>query len=43
MAVAVAMPAPIYPFVRTAIYNELELGFDNNTILASYDISLRSL
>jgi len=43
VAVAVAMPAPIHPFVRTAIHNELELGFDNDTILAGHDISLRSL
>ena len=37
------MPAAIHPLVRTAIHHELELGFDNDTILAGHDVSLRTI
>ena len=38
------MVLPIDPYTRAAIQQELELGFDNDTIIAGgYDVSLRTL
>ena len=43
-SLAVTMVPPIDPYTRAAIQRELELGFDNDTILlGSYDVSLRTL
>ena len=44
LAVAVAMPPPIAPWIREHIRHELELGYDNDQILAGgYGISRRTL
>ena len=43
-SLAITMVPPIDPYNRAAIQRELELGFDNDTILlGSYDVSLRTL